>query len=37
MMDISIDIWRLGLQWVVNFHFKVGDCLFDAIAYIIKY
>jgi hypothetical protein len=36
-MDIDIELKQIGLKWIINFHFNVNDCLFDAIVYLIKY
>jgi hypothetical protein len=35
-MDIDIELKKIGLKQI-NFHYNVGDCLFDAITYLLKY
>jgi hypothetical protein len=36
-MNIDIELAKHGLQQVQNFEDKVGDCLFDSIAYLLNY
>jgi hypothetical protein len=36
-MNIDIELTKHGLQQVQNFECKVGDCLFDSIAYLLNY
>jgi len=36
-MNIDIELAKHGLQQVQNFEYKVGDCLFDSITYLLKY
>jgi hypothetical protein len=36
-MNIDLELAEHGLQQVENFEYKVGDCLFDSIAYLINY
>lgn len=35
-MDIDIELNKVGLQIIMNFHYNVGDCLFDVISYLLK-
>jgi len=28
---------KVGLNWIINFQYNVGDFLFDAITYLLKY
>ncbi len=35
-MNIDIELAKHELQKVQNFEHKVGDCLFDAIAYLLN-
>ncbi len=36
-MDIDIKSKKVGLKQINNFYYNVGDCLFDAIIYLLKY
>jgi len=36
-MNVDIDLEKNGLKWIINFQYNVGDCLFDAITYSLKY
>jgi hypothetical protein len=36
-MKINIELTKHGLQQVQNLEYKVGDCLFDSIAYLLNY
>jgi hypothetical protein len=36
-MNIDIELTKHGLQQVQNFEYKVGYCLFNSIAYLLKY
>jgi len=36
-MDIDIELETIGLKWIINFQYNVGDCLFDGIIYLLKY
>jgi hypothetical protein len=36
-MNINIELTKHGLQQVQNFEYKVGNCLFDSIAYLLNY
>jgi hypothetical protein len=36
-MNVDIDLEKIGLKWIINFQYNVGDCLFDAITYSLKY
>jgi hypothetical protein len=36
-MDINIELGKVGLKQTINFQYNVGDCLFEAIAYLLKY
>jgi hypothetical protein len=36
-MDIDIKLNKVGLQIIINFHYNVGDCLFDVISYLLNY
>jgi hypothetical protein len=36
-MDIDIKLNKVGLQIIMNFHYYVGDCLFDVISYLLNY
>jgi hypothetical protein len=36
-MNINIELAKHGLQQVQNFEYKVGNCLFDSIAYLLNY
>jgi len=36
-MNINIELIKHGLQQVQNFEYKVGDCSFDSIAYLLNY
>jgi hypothetical protein len=36
-MNIDIKLTKHSLQQVQNFESKVGDCLFDSIAYLLNY
>jgi hypothetical protein len=36
-MNIDIELAKHELQQVQIFEYKVGDCLFDAIAYLLNY
>lgn len=36
-MNIDIELAKLGFKWIINFNYNVGDCLFDAIMYSLKY
>ncbi len=36
-MNINLELIEHGLQQVENFEYKVRDCLFDSIAYLINY
>jgi len=33
-MDIDIELRKVDLKWFINFHYNVGDCLFDAITHL---
>jgi hypothetical protein len=35
--NIDVELAKFGLKRVINFFFNVGDCLFNAIAYLLKY
>jgi hypothetical protein len=35
-MDIDIKLNKVGLQIIMNFHYNVGDCLFDVISYLLN-
>ncbi len=36
-MEIDLELAKLGLKQITNFQYSVGDCLFDAIVYLLKY
>jgi len=36
-MDIDIEISNLGLEHINKIYYIEGDCLFDAIAHLLKY
>jgi hypothetical protein len=36
-MAIDVELEKVGLKRIINFQYNVGDCLFDAIAYLLKY
>ncbi len=36
-MEIDQELAELGLKQIINFQYSVGDCLFDAIVYLLKY
>jgi len=36
-MDIDIELNKVVLQQIINFCYNVGDYLFDAITYLLKY
>jgi hypothetical protein len=36
-MDINIELEKVGLKRIINFQYNVSDCLFNAIAYLLKY
>jgi len=36
-MDIDFFKSKIVLQRTTNFHYAIGDCLFDAIVYFLKY
>jgi hypothetical protein len=36
-MNIDIELTKHGLQQVKKCEYKVGDCLFDSIAYLLNY
>jgi hypothetical protein len=36
-MNINIKLAKHNLQQVLNFEYKVGDCLFDSITYLLNY
>jgi hypothetical protein len=36
-MEINQELTKLGLKQITNFQYNVGDCLFDAIVYLLKY
>ncbi len=36
-MDIYFELVEIGTKQVVDFHQNLGDCLFDAIAYLPRY
>jgi hypothetical protein len=36
-MAIDIELEKVGLKWVINFQYNVGDCLFATITYLWKY
>jgi hypothetical protein len=36
-MKRDIELTKHGLQQVQNFEYKVRDCLFDSIAYLLNY
>jgi hypothetical protein len=36
-MNIDIELSKYGLQQVQKFGYKVGDCLFDSIVYLLDY
>jgi hypothetical protein len=35
--NIDVELAKFGLKIVVNVFCNVGDCLFDVIAYLLKY
>jgi len=37
ILKINIELAKHGLQQVQNFEYKVGDCLFDSIEYLLNY
>jgi hypothetical protein len=36
-MDINIELGKVGLKQTINLQCNVGDCLFEAITYLLKY
>jgi hypothetical protein len=36
-MEIDQEWAKLGFKQITNFQYSVGDCLFDVIAYLLKY
>jgi hypothetical protein len=36
-MNINIELAKHGLPQVQNFEYKLGDCLFDSIVYLLNY
>jgi len=36
-MDIHIELDKVGLWRIINFHYNVGDCYFYVISYLLKY
>jgi hypothetical protein len=36
-MEIDQELTKLGFKKITNFQYSVGDCLFDAIVYLLKY
>jgi hypothetical protein len=36
-MEIDLELAKLGLKQITNFQYSVGDCLCDAIVYLLKY
>ncbi len=35
--NIHVELVKFGLKIIVNFFYNLGDCLFNAIAYSLKY
>jgi hypothetical protein len=35
--NIDVELAKFGLKRIVKFFYNVGDCLFNAIAYLLKY
>lgn len=35
--NIDVELAKFALKGVVNFSYNVGDCLFNVIAYLLKY
>jgi len=36
-MDIHIELNKVDLWRIINFHYNVGDLFFDVISYLLKY
>jgi len=36
-MNIDIELAKLTFKWIINFKYNVGNFLFHAIVYILKY
>jgi hypothetical protein len=36
-MDVDIELEKNGLKWIIHFQYNVGDCLFDAVTYLLNY
>ncbi len=36
-MNIDIELAKHGLQQIQNFEYKLRDCLFDSITYLLNY
>ncbi len=36
-MNIDIELAKVGFKWIINFNYNVGDFLFDAVAYLLKF
>jgi hypothetical protein len=36
-MVINIELSKVSLQQMPTFKYNVGDCLFDAMSYLLKY
>lgn len=36
-MNIDFELAKVGLKQATNFYYNVGYCLFEAIAYLLRY
>jgi hypothetical protein len=36
-MEIDQNLAKLGFKRIIHFQYNFGDCLFDAIIYLLKY
>ncbi len=36
-MNIDFELAKVGIKQVTKFYYNVGYCLFDAIAYLLRY
>jgi hypothetical protein len=36
-MNIDIELAKNSLKWIISFNYNAWDCLFDAIACLLKY